>query len=172
VRAQIFIVQSERGGEGGYAEVREVNILCVAYSCRHAEFRQMDTAYSITGRIIKAAMEVHSLLGPGMLESTYKRALKHELNLLNLQADAEVPISLKYKDLNIERAYFIDILVENKVVLEIKCTDALHENHIAQTITYLRHGKYDVGLILNFKEEHLRNGIRRVVLNQKHQTRK
>jgi len=72
----------------------------------------------------------------------------------------------RYKNLSIDRAYFIDILVENTVVIEVKSTETIHDNHIAQTITYLRHGNYKIGLILNFKEGHMRNGIRRVVLNQ------
>jgi GxxExxY protein len=131
-----------------------------------ASFRGMlnrinDLSYSIIG----CAIEVHRILGPGMLESTYQKSLEHELTLAGLRVDKEVPVALCYKSLTIERAYFIDLLVEDLIVVELKVAESLRPEHEAQTLTYLKHGGYQLGLLINFNEPRLKSGIRRVVNN-------
>jgi GxxExxY protein len=120
----------------------------------------------LTALIISAAIEVHSMLGPGMLESTYKRCLTHELGRRGLNVRGEVPVNLVYKELEIERAFYIDLLVQDRIVVELKAVSNLCEQHKAQLLTYLRNGGYSLGLLLNFNEVLLRDGIKRVVNNR------
>lgn len=90
----------------------------------------------------------------------------HKLKKEGLLVEREKSIPIKYDDLTISNAYFIDILVENKLVLELKSVEQLTENHFAQTLTYLKLGNYKLGLLINFKESLLKNGIRRVINGQ------
>jgi len=114
--------------------------------------------------IIGCAFEVHSALGPGLLESTYKHCLAYELSMSGLYVEIEKPMPLVYKDIRLETGYRMDLLVEQEVVVEIKVVDAFTDVHIAQALTYLRLGGYNVGLLLNFKVSSMKNGIKRVVL--------
>lgn len=119
----------------------------------------------ITGQVIGAANEVHKQLGPGLLESAYKECLCKELNLRGITFEKEKPIKLVYKGLELECGYRIDLLVAGLVVLELKSVEAIAPIHEAQLITYLRLGGWKVGLLINFNEVVLKNGIRRRVLN-------
>ena len=109
-----------------------------------------------------AGLEVHKELGPGLLEKAYERALAHELSLRNLRVQTQVPLSLNYKGLEIQNAYFIDTLVEGTLVLEIKSVEADHDNHKAQLLTYLRCGGFPLGLLMNFKPALFKDGVARV----------
>ena len=109
-------------------------------------------------------MDVHRVLGPGLLENAYRSALLHELALSGLCAQREVPIPFRYKGALLDCAYRADIVVEQKVLLELKTVEQIAPIHVAQTLTYLRLSKLRVGLILNFHAVHLRNGLKRLVL--------
>ena len=119
----------------------------------------------ITDAIIGAAIEVHRHLGPGLLESTYRRCLCRELELRNIPFQTELPLPVQYKGERLYCGYRIDILVASAVVAEIKTVDKLHPIHQAQLLTYLRLGGWRVGLRMNFNVEVLRLGIKRVVLD-------
>jgi GxxExxY protein len=110
-------------------------------------------------------MEVHRALGPGLLESAYEECLAHEMRLGGLGFERQVPLPVAYKGVKLDCGYRIDFLVERAVVLELKSTDALRPIHEAQLLTYLRLGRWTVGLLMNFNVPVLKSGIRRVVLN-------
>ncbi len=115
----------------------------------------------ISKNIIGAAIEVHRNLGPGLLESAYKRCLCHELHNNGLSVKEEVPVPIIYKEIHLDHGYRIDLLVEEKDVVEIKTVEALTDVHTAQLLTYLRLGDYKLGLLINFYVDLLKNGIRR-----------
>ena len=118
-----------------------------------------------TRAILGAAIEVHRHLGPGLLESTYRRCLIHELTLRELPVSSEVDLDLDYKGLHLKSAYRLDLLVADAVIIEIKAVESLSSIHRAQLVTYLRLAKRRVGLLLNFNVERLtRDGLVRVVL--------
>ena len=118
----------------------------------------------ITEIIIQKAIEVHRELGPGLLESAYLTCLKYELEKAGLQVKAQKPVPVVYKEVKLDHGYRIDLLVNNIVVVEIKTVEALHEVHQAQILTYLRLGNFPVGLLFNFNEVLLKNGLRRFVM--------
>jgi GxxExxY protein len=118
----------------------------------------------ITHEILDAAFKVHSELGPGLLESSYKTCLAYELKEKGLKVEIEKPLPLIYKDIKLEYGYRIDILVENKVVVELKTVEAFTDVHIAQVLTYLKFSGCKVGLLINFYTKHLKDGIRRLIL--------
>ena len=113
--------------------------------------------------IIGAAIEVHTALGPGLLESAYRDCLMFELQEQGLMVKKEVPMPIIYKSLHIDHGYRMDLLVENKIVLELKSVEALHDVHTAQILTYLKLGNYKLGLLINFNTKLLKNGIKRYV---------
>ena len=117
----------------------------------------------VTKRVIEAAMRVHSLLGAGLLESTYSACLVHEFTLRSLQFQHQVRLPVTYDGIALEAGYRIDFLVENCVIVELKAVEKLLPLHSAQLITYLKLSGRRVGLLLNFNVPHLRDGIRRVV---------
>jgi GxxExxY protein len=114
-------------------------------------------------RVIGSAIEVHKALGPGLLESAYQECLFYKIVNSGLTAEKQKPMPLIYDEVHLECGYRIDILVERKLILEIKSVDAIHPVHLAQTLTYLRLGNYRLGLLINFNVEVLRNGIKRVI---------
>ncbi len=118
----------------------------------------------ITHEILDAAFKVHSELGPGLLESSYKTCLAFELKEKGLKVEIEKPLPLIYKDIKLEYGYRIDILVENKVVVELKTVEAFTDVHIAQVLTYLKFSGCKVGLLINFYTKHLKDGIKRLIL--------
>ncbi|MDD5570000.1 MAG: GxxExxY protein [Bacteroidales bacterium] len=123
------------------------------------------TENEIANKIIGVALEVHKSLGPGLLESAYKECLAFKLNQIGLSIEKEKPMPLVFEDVRLECGYRIDILVENKVVIEIKSVDGLNDVHLAQTLTYMKLGNYKLGLLINFNVSLLKNGIKRVVNN-------
>lgn len=118
----------------------------------------------LTGEIIGAAIEVHRHLGPGLLESAYRRCLMQELFLRGISFKQELPLPLVYKGIRLDSGYRLDLLVDDAVVVETKSVESLVKIHEAQLLTYLRLGGWTVGLLINFNEEVLKNGIRRRVL--------
>ena len=114
----------------------------------------------VTGEIIRAAMAVHSHLGPIGLESVFERALLVQLRALGLSVRQQVPVSLKYLGEPIGEL-FIDVLVEDLVVVELKCVEKVLDVHFAQLASYFRRGDYPLGLSINFRVMHLRDGIHR-----------
>jgi GxxExxY protein len=120
------------------------------------------TENELSNKIIGCAIEVHKQLGPGLLESAYQECLFYELRLLGLDVKKEKPMPVIYKDVKLEHGYRIDLLVENKVVVEVKTVEALNDVHTTQVLTYLKLGNYKLGLLLNFQVTTLKNGIKRV----------
>ncbi len=119
----------------------------------------------IATRLIGAAIEVHRVLGPGLLESAYHECLMHELRLQKVSFESEFPIAIDYKGLAIGVAYRGDLLVENKVLVELKTVDAVLPVHKAQLLTYLRLTQRKLGLLINFNVPVLKDGIHRIVNN-------
>ncbi|OOQ61826.1 GxxExxY protein [Mucilaginibacter pedocola] len=117
----------------------------------------------ITGSIIGAAIEVHRVLGPGLLESAYKECLHYKLVKSGLHVEKEKALPLIFEEVKLDCGYRMDLLVENKIVIETKTVEALNDIHLAQILTYLKLGNYKVGLLINFNELILKDGIRRVV---------
>jgi GxxExxY protein len=122
----------------------------------------MQEVDSITGQIIGAAIRVHKKYGPGLLESVYVACLGHELVALGLKVEVEKPLSLKHDGLVIHRAYVLDLLVEDQVIVEVKCVSKIAPIHTAQLLTYLRLTGLHLGLIVNFNVPKLVEGIKRV----------
>jgi GxxExxY protein len=118
----------------------------------------------LTHEIIGAALEVHRLLGPGLLESAYEECLAHELSIRKLEFRRQVPVPVVYKGVKLECGYRIDILVAGSVVLELKSIEAIAPVHEATLLTYLRLSGNTLGLIINFNVTILKDGIRRFVL--------
>jgi GxxExxY protein len=116
----------------------------------------------LTGRIIGCAMRVHSVLGPGLLESAYRVCLIHALKVSGLETKTEVPLPVVYGGVRLDAGYRLDVVVENTVVLELKAVEELAPIHKAQLISYLKLGGFPVGLLINFNVIHLREGIKRV----------
>ena len=119
---------------------------------------------NLTEKVIGAAIEVHRRLGPGLLESAYEACLCRELELRGLSFERQKPLPLEYKGIGLDCGYRIDIVVENKVILELKCVNAITPVHEAQLMTYLRLSGLKVGLILNFYVPVIKDGIKRLVL--------
>ncbi len=120
-------------------------------------------ARTITEKIISAAMEVHSAFGPGLLESVYESALEHEFQLRGVLYQRQKEIGLHYKGKEIGN-HRIDYLVEERVVVELKAVDMINRIHEAQLLTYLKVLDKRVGLLINFNVEHLRDGIKRLIV--------
>ncbi|MCX6220412.1 MAG: GxxExxY protein [Bacteroidia bacterium] len=115
----------------------------------------------ITSQIIASAINVHRILGPGLLESAYEECLAFELKKSGLQIERQIPVPIIFKDIKLECGYRIDILVENTVVIELKSVDALAPIHEAQILTYLKFSNKKIGLLMNFNVTLLKNGIKR-----------
>ncbi len=122
------------------------------------------TPHELSKIVIGHAIDVHSQLGPGLLESAYQECLFYELNTAGFQVRKEVAMPIIYKEVKLDHGYRIDLLVEEKLVFEIKSVDLLMDVHTAQLLTYMKLGGYSLGLILNFNTKLLRDGIKRVIL--------
>ena len=118
----------------------------------------------LTGRIIGAAIEVHRALGPGLLESAYEECLCHELHVKGISFKRQVALPIQYKSVRLDCGYRADLIVENKVVVELKAIGQLTDLHEAQLLTYLRISGLKVGLLFNFDVEVLTQGMIRLVL--------
>jgi len=121
------------------------------------------TGNEISNIVIGLAIEVHKSLGPGLLESAYKECLYYKIMRSGLNVEKEKPMPLIFEEVKLDCGYRIDILVENKVVIEIKSVEALNDVHLAQTLTYMKLGNFKLGLLINFNVVLLKDGIRRVV---------
>ncbi|MCF6223138.1 MAG: GxxExxY protein [Flavobacteriaceae bacterium] len=118
----------------------------------------------LTEIIIGKAIEVHKHLGPGLLESAYQECLRYELVNEGLYVEKEKGLPIVYKELELNHGYRIDLLVENKVVLELKTVECFNDVHTAQILTYMKLGKYNLGLLLNFHVKLLKHGIKRFII--------
>jgi GxxExxY protein len=118
---------------------------------------------ALTGQIIGPAIEVHKALGPGLLESAYEECLCHEFDLRGIPYKRQQAIPVRYKGVKLDCGYRIDILVDNRVILELKSVDCLESIHEAQILTYLRLTGLKVGLLINFNVPVLRDGIKRLI---------
>lgn len=121
------------------------------------------TEDELSNMIIGCAIKVHSALGPGLLESAYEECLNYELTKGGLSEQKQKPLPLIYEEVKLEVGYRIDLLVENKVVIEVKSVEALNDVHLAQVLTYLKLNNYKLGLLINFNVSLLKNGIKHVV---------
>lgn len=113
--------------------------------------------------VIGKALKVHSALGPGLLESAYAECLRYELEEGGIIVKREVPQPVRYREVELNHGYRIDLLVENALVIEIKSVEALNEVHFAQVLTYLKLGNFPLGLLLNFNVKSLKHGIKRII---------
>jgi GxxExxY protein len=118
---------------------------------------------NVTGAIIAAAMKVHTALGPGLLENAYKVCLAHELRKSGLKVQTEVELPVTYDGIRVELGYRIDMLVQDLVVVELKCVDSFNSLHEAQLLSYIKLSNKNVGLLINFQTAHLKDGIKRLV---------
>ena len=121
------------------------------------------TENELSNIILGCAIQVHKQLGPGLLESAYQECLFYELNNAGLEVIKEKPMPIVYKDVKLDHRYRIDLLVNNKVVIEIKTVEQFTDVHTAQVLTYLKLGNYKLGLLLNFHVTTLKNGIKRII---------
>lgn len=120
------------------------------------------TENEISKIILDAAFKVHKSLGPGLLESAYEECLFYELKKSNLMVEKQKAVPLVYEEVKLECGYRLDIIVENKVIIEIKAVEALNDVHLAQILTYLKLTDCKLGLLINFNVSLLKNGIKRV----------
>jgi GxxExxY protein len=118
----------------------------------------------LTEKIIGAAIEVHRSLGPGLLESAYQECLCRELSLRRIPFVRQLTLPAEYKGVRLDCSYRVDVLVDSAVVVEIKAVAAIEPVHKAQLLTYMRLGRWRIGLLMNFNVPALRDGIRRLVL--------
>ena len=123
----------------------------------------MDGLNELSGNIISAAIEVHKELGPGLLESIYHRCLTHKLISRGYQVETEVVLPVRYKQLKFDSVYRMDMVVENRIVIELKVVEVVLPVHHAQLLSYLKMGEYKLGLLLNFNVPRLVNGIKRII---------
>jgi GxxExxY protein len=118
----------------------------------------------LSNRVIGCAIEVHRILGPGLLENTYKQCLVYEILQKNMKVLSEVELPVMYKDVQIACGYRIDLLVEDALVIELKCVEKILPIHEAQLLTYMKLANMRTGLLINFNEKMLKHGINRFVL--------
>ena len=123
------------------------------------------TENEISFKIIGAALELHKATGPGLLESAYESALAFDLINMGLDVKTQVNMPFYYKDVKMEVGYRIDMLVENKIIVEVKSVENLNEVYYAQILTYLKLSGLNLGLLINFKTKYLKDGIHRIVNN-------
>ena len=117
----------------------------------------------ITGIVVDRAIHVHRKLGPGLLETTYEACLEYELENKGLIVERQKPLPLIYESVHLEVGYRVDLLVENRVVVELKAVEAISDVHVAQILTYLKLSKCEIGLLINFNVALLKDGIKRYI---------
>jgi GxxExxY protein len=118
---------------------------------------------NIGGVILDAAITVHRELGPGLLESAYEFALARELALRDVNVRTQIPVELIYKDVSLGKAYVMDLLVENEIIIEVKSVEAMNPIYTAQLITYLKLADKKLGYLINFNVPLLKEGFKRIV---------
>lgn len=121
------------------------------------------SANQVSHDVIKAAIKVHSALGPGLLESTYEACLAHELRIMGLRVERQVGLPVVYGGIKLDVGYRIDLLIEDLVIVELKSADAIAPIHEAQLLSYLKLSRKSLGLLINFNVTHLKDGIKRLV---------
>jgi GxxExxY protein len=119
----------------------------------------------LSNLVIGCAIKVHTALGPGLLESAYEECLYYEILKNNLFVEKQKPLPLVYEDVILEVGYRVDILVEKRLIIEIKSVESFTDVHLAQVLTYLKLSKCKLGLLINFNVAKLKDGLRRVVNN-------
>jgi GxxExxY protein len=117
----------------------------------------------ISGQVIDAAMRVHSILGPGLLESAYEACLKHELAKRGLRVEQQVVLPVWYDDISIDLGYRLDLLVAGEIIVELKAAEKVTPLHEAQLLSYLKLSGKKIGLLINFNVLHLKAGIKRMI---------
>ncbi len=123
----------------------------------------MITEEEISKIVFESALKVHKALGPGLLESAYEECLFYELKKTNLKVEKQKPLPLIYEEVNLEFGYRIDIIVEDKFIVEVKSVEALNDVHLAQLLTYLKLSECKLGLLINFNVKLLKDGVRRII---------
>ena len=123
------------------------------------------TENEISKIVFNSALKVHKTLGPGLLESSYEECLYYELNKSGLNVQKQKALPLIYEEVKLNVGYRIDILVENKVIIEVKSVESLNDIHLAQVLTYLKLSNCKLGMLINFNVTLIKNGIRRVANN-------
>ena len=123
------------------------------------------TENEISKTIFSCALKVHKALGPGLLESSYEECMYYELNKTGLKVEKQKALPLIYEEVKLEIGYRIDLIVEDKVIIELKAVDSLNDVHLAQVLTYLKLSNCKLGMLINFNVSLIKNGIRRVVNN-------
>ena len=123
----------------------------------------IDRANRLSNVIIGKAISVHSTLGPGLLERVYHLCLLHELQKEGLHVQSELDLPIHYDSLEIKQAYRVDLLVEQLVIVELKSVEVMKDLYAAQLLTYLKLGKFPLGLLINFNVPWLKNGIKRII---------
>ncbi|MEM0575092.1 GxxExxY protein [Flavobacterium polysaccharolyticum] len=118
---------------------------------------------SLSYKIIGLAIEVHRQLGPGLLESAYQQCLFYEIKKAGFKVEKEVMLPIIYKEIKIDHGYRIDLLIEDKLVVELKTVESFTSVHFAQTLTYLKLGQYPLGLLINYNSKILKNNIKRFI---------
>jgi GxxExxY protein len=121
------------------------------------------TENELSSIIIGLGIEIHTQLGPGLLESAYEECLFHELKSNGFKVEKQKALPLVYKGVNLEAGYRIDLLVEDKIIVELKAVEELNDVHLAQVLTYLKLSGCKLGLLMNFNVYRLKDGIKRVV---------
>ncbi|MES2650403.1 MAG: GxxExxY protein [Bacteroidota bacterium] len=119
----------------------------------------------LTSEIIGIAIEVHTALGPGLLENVYKECLYYKLVKEGFWVEKEKGIPVFFEEIKLDCGYRIDLVVEKKVVIELKSVEILNNVHLAQTLTYMKLGNYNIGLLMNFNVYRLKDGIKRLINN-------
>lgn len=123
------------------------------------------TENEIAKKVFNTALKIHKELGPGLLESAYEECLFYELKKAGLLVQKQKPLPLIYKGVKMELGYRADLLIENKLIIEVKSVEALNDIHLAQVLTYLRLADCKLGLLINFNVVLIKNGFRRIVNN-------
>lgn len=123
----------------------------------------MEKENILATEVIGAAIKVHKQLGPGLLESAYKECLYYELFKSGVSVEKEKAVPLIYEDVKLDCGYRLDLILENKLIIEVKSVEALNDIHLAQTLTYLKLSKCKLGLLINFNVLLLKDGIKRVI---------
>lgn len=121
------------------------------------------TENELSSKVIGSAIDIHRTLGPGLLESAYRECLCHVLRNSGLRVEKEKPMPIVYEGIKLDHGYRMDLLVEGRLVVEVKTVEALTDVHLAQVLTYLRLGSYHLGLLINFQVDLLKNGLQRII---------
>ncbi len=144
-----------------------MNYICTSTLMNHKKMPLSSNENDLAHKIIGFAIEIHKNLGPGLLESTYRECLYYELIHHEIIVEKSKVMPIKYKDLVIEDGYTIDLLIDEKMIVEVKSVDHINDTHIQKVTRALKLGNLKLGLLINFNETLLKDGVRRVVTNIK-----